>query len=273
MKKDKLMEEILELKKNEYIEFDGEIEVLKEILKQNNTRLRKILIIITFMMVAIGITLLIKTLNSNTTLNVTPFSNELRDTLLREKEKNNQLTNELKNREKKLSQLREETTKNNKIADEQRKKIDQNNKALGLTELTGKGVQVILKDGDVKTQKELELSQLIVHDNDILQVINILRNAGAEAISVNGHRIIAQTPITCVGTVVLINNEKVGAPYVISAIGDQERLNSALSIPGGILTILEQFGVKVAKEKKDELKIPAYTGVYNFEYGKTLNSR
>ena len=195
--------------------------------------------------------------------------------MFREKEKNDRYTEKLKEKEQTLTRLREDVTKNNKLSDEQRKKIDNNNTILGLTKVTGKGVQIVLKDGEEnkKAGSTLEASQTIVHDVDILEIVNVLRNAGAEAISINGHRIIATSPISCIGTVIKINDEKVGAPYVISAIGNPESLESALNIPGGIISILEKFGIKITKEKKDEIKIPEYTGVYKYQYLKAVGEK
>ena len=93
----------------------------------------------------------------------------------------------------------------------------------------------------VKIRKKFgnDALQIIVHDTDILEIVNVLRNAGAEAISINDQRIIATTPISCIGTVIKINDEKIGGPYVIRAIGNSDYLKTALDIPGGILKILE----------------------------------
>lgn len=250
-------------------------EILKELAGGDNSIYKKATIIVIIFVLSLSLTGLISSYNKRQIANETPVANELRDTVFREKEKNDRYTEKLKEKEQTLTRLREDVTKNNKLSDEQRKKIDNNNTILGLTKVTGKGVQIVLKDGEEnkKAGSTLEASQTIVHDVDILEIINVLRNAGAEAISINGHRIIATSPISCIGTVIKINDEKVGAPYVISAIGNPESLESALNIPGGIISILEKFGIKITKEKKDEIKIPEYTGVYKYQYLKAVGEK
>ena len=250
-------------------------EILKELAGGDNSIYKKATIVVIIFVLSLSLTGLISSYNKRQIANETPVANELRDTVFREKEKNDRYTEKLKENEQTLTRWREDVTKNNKLSDEQRKKIDNNNTILGLTKVTGKGVQIVLKDGEEnkKAGSTLEASQTIVHDVDILEIINVLRNAGAEAISINGHRIIATSPISCIGTVIKINDEKVGAPYVISAIGNPESLESALNIPGGIISILEKFGIKITKEKKDEIKIPEYTGVYKYQYLKAVGEK
>ena len=250
-------------------------EILKELAGGDNSIYKKATIVVIIFVLSLSLTALISSYNKRQIANETPVANELRDTVFREKEKNDRYTEKLKEKEQTLTRLREDVTKNNKLSDEQRKKIDNNNTILGLTKVTGKGVQIVLKDGEEnkKAGSTLEASQTIVHDVDILEIINVLRNAGAEAISINGHRIIATSPISCIGTVIKINDEKVGAPYVISAIGNPEALESVLNIPGGIISILEKFGIKITKEKKDEIKIPEYTGVYKYQYLKAVGEK
>lgn len=250
-------------------------EILKELAGGDNSIYKKATIVVIIFVLSLSLTGLISSYNKRQIANETPVANELRDTVFREKEKNDRYTEKLKEKEQTLTRLREDVTKNNKLSDEQRKKIDNNNTILGLTKVTGKGVQIVLKDGEEnkKAGSTLEASQTIVHDVDILEIINVLRNAGAEAISINGHRIIATSPISCIGTVIKINDEKVGAPYVISAIGNPQALESALNIPGGIISILEKFGIKITKEKKEEIKIPEYTGVYKYQYLKAVGEK
>ena len=70
---------------------------------------------------------------------------------------------------------------------------------LGLTDVTGPGVIVTLSDSKKDIASSLNPSQLLVHDLDVLSVINELKNAGAEAISINDQRIVPTTGIICGG--------------------------------------------------------------------------
>lgn len=101
--------------------------------------------------------------------------------------------------------------------------IKLNNALLGLTDVTGKGIIITLKDNpNVTLESVLNPNYYIVHDNDIKMVINELKNAGAEAISVNGERIVQTTVVTCVGNVILVNDKRLSSPYEIKAIGYQK---------------------------------------------------
>ena len=121
--------------------------------------------------------------------------------------------------------------------------------------------------GDVSNNNPF-FTDVIVHDGDILQIINALRNAGAEAISVNGQRIVNNSSVTCIGNVIKINGEKVGTPFVINAIGSPSLLYGSITIKGGYLDILKSAGVQVkaTQVEKDSIVIPKYEGVYKFEY-------
>ncbi len=86
----------------------------------------------------------------------------------------------------------------------------------------------------------------VVHDGDLLEVVNALKNAGAEAISINNQRITNSSSITCIGNVIKINGEKVSVPYVINAIGLPEKLYGSITMPGGYIKQLEDDGIQVS---------------------------
>ncbi|HEX8832967.1 MAG TPA: DUF881 domain-containing protein [Abditibacteriaceae bacterium] len=128
----------------------------------------------------------------------------------------------------------------------------------GLTPVAGPGILVTLRDNPDAAKQGAETPFLpgIVHDFDVLQVVNELRSAGAEAIAVNGKRITAFSPIRCVGPVIYVNGQPVASPFRIEAIGDAETLESALKMPDGIVDKLSSlFPVRV--KATSELKLPA----------------
>lgn len=203
--------------------------------------------------------------NSNTTVSNNYEENNLRAEVLKYKEKYDNKYKELEKAEAELEEKREKAAENNTELEEAENKIKQANKINGLSEVTGAGVIVTLADGKNINASTLNPSDLIVHDLDVLSVINELKNAGAEAISINDQRIISTTAISCGGNIIDINGEKVGAPFVIKAIGLPEYL-SALSRPGGYLEILKGYGVEADLKKSNNITIPKYTGVINFKY-------
>ena len=114
--------------------------------------------------------------------------------------------------------------------------FDETKAFAGTLPVRGPGVIVILKDSP-KVNSSLvsqeRLSDYIVHDRDVREVVNELFAAGAEAVSVNGQRLVGNSSIRCVGPVVRVNSTPIAVPFVIKAIGDPDALESALKMPGG----------------------------------------
>ncbi len=132
----------------------------------------------------------------------------------------------------------------------------------GLTGVRGAGVQVILDDGPSTTGSG-EANNALVHDYDLRDVINILWMAGAEAIAVNGERIVNNSSIYCVGATVLVNDTRLSPPYQINAIGDVVRLQDFLHNPGylrKIKTRADRFGLRLEFIRVESMTIPAYRG-------------
>lgn len=97
----------------------------------------------------------------------------------------------------------------------------------GLTKVTGPGIRIILDDSGTQERKD-DPSYYIIHEEYIRQMVNWLWNGGAEAISVNGQRIMSSTEIFCSGAFIQINQTRQMPPYVIEAVGDVDYLQSAL---------------------------------------------
>ncbi len=196
--------------------------------------------------------------------------NNLRAEVLRYKERYDNKVKDLADAEAELEKERESATQNDTELQEKEKEITEGNKILGLTEVTGSGVIVTLGDSKKDASSSLDPSMLLVHDTDVLSVINELKNAGAEAISINDQRIIPTTGIICGGNIIDINGEKVGAPFEIKAIGLPEQL-AALDRPGGYLALLKDYSIEVKLEKSNNITIPKYTGTITYQYAKSVD--
>ncbi|MBE6036888.1 MAG: DUF881 domain-containing protein [Clostridiales bacterium] len=139
----------------------------------------------------------------------------------------------------------------------------------GATALKGPGVTILIDDGTRDLLQWEDPNELLVHDADILMVLNELFAAGAEAVSVNGERVMGTSAISCSGHTIRINGTTYARPFTIQAIGDGARMVSALMGPGCPGTILQDYLIfKVTVE--DDLLIPAYTGAYRETYQKTI---
>ena len=139
-------------------------------------------------------------------------------------------------------------------------------KLLGLTEVKGTGVIIKLDDNRNVKQDEIlgDISSYLVHEEDLLQIVNELFNAGADAISINDQRIVSTTSILCDGNILRVNGEITGVPITIKAIGDWIYYN--LNRPQGYLDIMRRDGVVVELEQVEEITIPKYAGTYNYKY-------
>ena len=207
--------------------------------------------------------------NSNSTVSNNYEENNLRAEVLKYKEKYDNKYKELEKAEEELENERQNSTQNNSELEEKEAAIKEGNKIIGLTEVPGPGVIITLSDSKKDTSTVLNPSILLVHDVDVLSVVNELKNAGAEAISINDQRLVTTTSISCGGNIIDINGEKVGAPFVIKAIGLPEQL-AGLSRPGGYLEILKNASVGAELKKSNNITIPKYAGVINYQYMKVV---
>lgn len=139
-------------------------------------------------------------------------------------------------------------------------------RAAGLLPVDGPGIEVTLNDSLRSIQAGDNPNNLLVHDVDILRVVNEMRASGAEAISVNNQRLTTMSEIRCAGTTILVNWNKIAPPFQIRAIGNPDILESGLGIKGGYLEYLKAIGVQVQMQKTEKIEMPAYSGPLRFEY-------
>lgn len=237
------------------------------------TNKKKISLVLGIMCFAltVGICIQVKTVkNTSSTVSQNYEENNLRAEVLKYKEKYDNLLKETEKIDNDLQQEIEKATENNSELEESRNQINDGNKMIGLTDVNGSGVIITVADSDIDANSVLNSNDLLVHDSDILKIVNELKNAGAEAISINGQRVIITTPIICGGNIININGERIGSPFEIKAIGSPESLAN-LSRPGGWLRSLEDRGIKVNLKKVNNIDIPKYSGVLNFKYLKSVD--
>jgi len=143
-----------------------------------------------------------------------------------------------------------------------------------LTPVQGPGVVVTLNDSKKTFPRPLPPGMAlpnIIHDSDINAVVNELRAAGAEAIAVNGQRLVAISPVRTAGATILINFTPTVPPYVIKAIGGPKTLASAMTMPGGIATQIKAYDPAMFSVKQaSALTLPAYSGGGTPRYAKPV---
>ena len=236
----------------------------------NRKQIAIVLGIVCFLLV-IGIVIQAKTVNNaNKVASASLTDNVLRDQVLKLKEKYDETYELLQTAEQRLEEIRQKSTENNSDSIDKNKQIKKNNMMLGLTNVEGEGVIVTLKDDNNATVSSIsktdDISYHLVHEQDIRQVINELENAGAEAISVNGQRIVSTSSINCEGNVISINGQKVASPFVISAIGNSFVMNSSLSRPGGTIELFNETGLITTIKTSNNVSVPKFSGVISSKY-------
>lgn len=191
--------------------------------------------------------------------------NKLRDQILKEQENYNKLYVRYELAMQQLENLRKDAASNSEEATALEEELTELNKVLGYTDVTGKGLIITLKDSENVTEYTTDS---ILHDLDLVEVVNELFNAGADAVSINDQRIVSSTAISCNGNIVRINNEKISVPFVVKAIGSPDGLYETMVRPGGYIEILKDAGIKVNIEKveKSNLVVPKYTGSFQYKY-------
>ncbi len=143
--------------------------------------------------------------------------------------------------------------------------VDYLSMVAGLTDVEGPGVMVVLQDSTASNTTGDE-NDYLIHDSDLLSVVNELRDAGAQALSLNGERILATSEIRCAGSVVMINGQRLAAPFVIYAIGDPTTLYNALTMRGGVVDVLSQWKIQVNVTMSEKLLIEKYDGTIATDY-------
>lgn len=187
-----------------------------------------------------------------------------------------------------INRIEEETIAMEELIEDKRKRIDQLRekqvnvgelsvlqnelewlrRRTGLTQVTGPGITVILDDNEelakaAKANNPLTFdpNSYIIHDKDLLYLVNDLKIGGAEAISINNQRIISSSDIRCVGTVILVNSTRLAPPYEIRAIGNPEKLMKQVT-NGQTYPWLESRDFPVEIIQEESILIPTYKGSF-----------
>lgn len=126
--------------------------------------------------------------------------------------------------------------------------------AAGLVPLAGPGIAVAVDDG---TRAAAGQAPAVVQYVDLASLVNELWAAGAEAVAVNGHRVVASTAFSQVGGTIMIDLHRLSPPYTVTAIGEPETLEGALRIRGGVVEGLQALGLRLSIARRDQVTVPA----------------
>lgn len=140
--------------------------------------------------------------------------------------------------------------------------------SLGKTDVEGQGVIIRLSE---KTEQELSEDEKFyaITSEDLLNIVNYLLDAGAEAISINGERVVSTTNFADVGNTIKMNGQYIREnTYEIKAIGNSTYLESSIFGKGGYAEVLNTSGIKAEIERSNKVQIGKYNGEYEVKYMK-----
>lgn len=145
----------------------------------------------------------------------------------------------------------------------------------GLSKVVGPGMRVVLDDAPTTVEVPgLDPNYLVVHQQDIQAFVNALWSGGAEAITLQGERLISTTGIKCVGNTVVLDGVPYSPPYRIEAIGDPNTLDYALSTSSDVSTYgryAAAYGLGLEVDRADTLTAKPYAGTIGLAYAVPAN--
>jgi len=182
---------------------------------------------------------------------------------------NESYQNRLEDLKVKIAAYEEADVGSGKLDEVLRREVSQFKILSGVVKVFGPGVVVIVSDAENPIVLGDDPNNYIIHDLDLVEVVNDLKNAGAEAIAINGRRIIPyQTSILCNGPTINIDGEVYSQPYIIEAIGDRKFLEAAATSPESYTHFLKQWGLFTEVNTSIHLEIEAYETPVQFQYMK-----
>lgn len=184
---------------------------------------------------------------------------ELRTSISEWKTKYEEAHTKLEETTAQIKEYTDKTQSNQETTEVLEKELSNADMLVGKTDVEGQGIIVTLSDNENKS----------IEAYDILQLVNELRLAGAEAISVNDVRIINMSDIVDISnSYIVINGQRLTSPYVVKAIGNQTYLESGLTQKDyGYMDKIIKGNDKTAKiEKDNKIKILKYNGDMKTKY-------
>ena len=177
----------------------------------------------------------------------------------------------------KISEYQTEKESDEKTAKLLQSELDELSTYLGMTDVQGEGITIVLTDNGGQELNESGSDEKIVSISslDLLRVVRDLFSAGAEAISINDQRIVGTSDIFLIGSAstpfIQVNSQRITSPYVIKAIGKKSYLESAVSIKDSMVQNLKEEGHGVDVQTSGynrPIVIKAYTGTISTKYMK-----
>lgn len=171
-------------------------------------------------------------------------------------------TQRLEEEKQGLEDQRTELENSSDQAEEARKQTVEKERQLGILAGTvgAQGPGITLTINDTKGTVEADM---------LLDAIQELRAAGAEAIQVNGVRVVASTYLTDSDDGISVDGNKITQPFRFKVIGNPQDLEPALNIPGGVVQTLEKEQATVTVERADKILVDALRAAKQPDYARS----
>jgi uncharacterized protein YlxW (UPF0749 family) len=143
--------------------------------------------------------------------------------------------------------------------------------AAGLVALEGSGLVLQLEDSQVPVPHGASVADYRVGAMDLRRVVEELWLAGAEAVSVNGERIVPNTAFVDIGGALLVNSAYLAPPYQVAAIGPPDLYEVLVKAPGFVELVqarADKFGIRISFAEPDRVTVPAYAGAVTLRYAR-----
>jgi uncharacterized protein YlxW (UPF0749 family) len=160
------------------------------------------------------------------------------------------------------------TTSSSALAEVNRS-LEEARLAVGLAGLRGPGVVIEIADSKRVVAAGENPANYIVLVDDLRDIVAALWASGAEAIAINGERLVASSSIYGVGASVLVNTAFLSPPFRIEAIGSEgllDRFTTNAAFRGRVGQRIEAFGLEFAGQPADSLDLPAFVGNTRFRW-------
>ena len=152
-----------------------------------------------------------------------------------------------------MKKYKEESSSDSQTKKNLQLELEKQKLMLGTTDVSGTGIIISLEDSNNSTKK--------IDADDLMIIVNYLRDAGAEAIDINGERIVDSTFFAYIGnSYIKINGKRISSPYTIKVIGDPDYLKSSLVGSGGYAEKITNWGQKISFETNRKIIISKYDG-------------
>ena len=141
----------------------------------------------------------------------------------------------------------------------------------GLVPLRGPGLQVTLDDSLLEEAPSGDVNDLVIHSQDVQAVVNALWRAGAEALAINGQRLVSTSAVLCVGNTLLLNGTVHSPPYVIGAVAAERVRFDADPLVKQLKSNAERFGLRFTVSRASALDLPAFRGPTKLSFARPVN--